>query len=58
MKIFTKVLSGIGFVSMLLGMGSMDSSSVAIPIALIFLGLGMFAFGGYLSDFFYLDDRK
>ena len=57
MKYFIRGFMGTGFVTMLLGMGSMDSASVILPICLIFLGLGMFALGGYLDVIFYSDDK-
>lgn len=57
MKIFTKALMYIGFALMLLGMGSMDSASMIVPVCLLFAGLGMFAFGGHLSEVYYTDER-
>ena len=45
MKYFFKVLGSLGFISMLLGMGMMDSASVVLPITMIFAGIATFYYG-------------
>ena len=50
MKTFFKVISGMGFTTMLIGLGMMDSASVALPIAMIFSGIGTFYFGMRMVD--------
>ena len=43
---------------MLIGMGSMDSDSVAVPIAMIFLGIALFAFSSYVDDWYVWNERR
>lgn len=50
MKYFVKSLKFIGFIAMLLGMGSMDSAYVAVPIAMMFLGIALFVFGNHVEE--------
>lgn len=50
MKRFFKIISGMGFTTMLIGLGMMDSASVALPIAMIFAGIGTFYFGARMED--------
>lgn len=50
MKTFFKVISGMGFTTMLIGLGMMDSPSVALPISMIFAGIGAFYFGARMVD--------
>lgn len=35
---------------MLIGMGMMDSPSVVVPVIMMFLGIGMFAYGARMVD--------
>lgn len=50
MKRFFKIISGMGFTTMLIGMGMMDSPSVALPITMIFAGIGAFYLGARMVD--------
>ena len=50
MRHFYKVLSGIGFITALLGMGCMDSASMALPIVMLFGGLLTFYFGMRMAE--------
>lgn len=50
MKTFFKVISGMGFTTMLIGLGMMDSPSVALPITMIFAGIGAFYLGARMVD--------
>lgn len=50
MKLFFRIISGMGFVTALFGMGAMDSAQVALPIALVFAGIGAYALGSKLED--------
>lgn len=50
MKRFFKIISGMGFTTMLIGLGMMDSASVALPISMIFAGIGAFYFGARMVD--------
>lgn len=50
MRHFYKVLSGIGFITALLGMGCMDSASMALPIVMLFGGLTTFYFGMRMAE--------
>lgn len=50
MKSLFKIISGIGFVTALLGMGCMDSASIAIPVVMLFGGLAAFYFGLKMAD--------
>lgn len=50
MKRLFKIISGMGFTSMLIGLGMMDSPSVALPITMIFAGIGAFYFGARMVD--------
>lgn len=50
MKRVLSVLEGIGFILMMIGMGSMDSASVVIPMVLTFGGIGMMCAGSRLED--------
>ena len=52
MKHLIRIFMGTGFVTMLIGMGAMDSTSLIVPICIMGLGIGMFAFGGYLDSYF------
>ena len=45
-----KVLSGMGFITALLGMGCMDSASMALPIVMLFGGLLTFYFGMRMAE--------
>ena len=45
MKTFFKIVSGMGFTAMLLGMGAMDSDIIALPIAMMFAGIAVCYFG-------------
>lgn len=42
---FYKILSGIGFTTTLIGLGCMDSASMALPIVMVFGGLLTFYYG-------------
>ena len=50
MKRFFKIISGMGFTTMLIGLGMMDSASVVLPIAMIFAGIGAFYLGMRMVD--------
>lgn len=50
MKRFFKIISGMGFTTMLIGLGMMDSASVVLPVAMIFAGIGAFYFGMRMVD--------
>ena len=50
MKRFFKIISGIGFITALLGMGCMDSASMALPIVMLFGGLLTFYFGMRMAE--------
>lgn len=50
MKRLFKVISGMGFTTMFIGLGMMDSASVALPIAMIFAGIGVFYIGARMVD--------
>jgi hypothetical protein len=50
MRTFFKIISGMGFISALLGMGAMDSDLTALPITMIFAGLAVFCFGMHQMD--------
>ena len=50
MKRLFKIISGMGFTTMLIGMGMMDSASVALPIVMIFAGIGAFYLGAKMED--------
>lgn len=52
MKHLIRIFMGTGFVTMLIGMGAMDSTSLIVPICTMILGIGMFAFGGYLDSYY------
>ena len=52
MKHLIRIFMGTGFVTMLIGMGAMDSESIIVPICVTCLGIGMFAFGGYLDSYY------
>ena len=59
MKYLIKGFMGIGFAIMFIGLGCMDSASIVIPAFLLFLGLGMFAFGGYMDSYYeWYEERK
>ena len=58
MRYLFRTFEGIGFISMLIGMGSMDSDSVAVPIAMIFLGIALFAFSSYVDDWYVWNERR
>ena len=44
MKKMFKAISGIGFVAILIGGGAMDSASPIVPIAIICVGIALYAF--------------
>ena len=44
MKKVFKAISGIGFVAILIGGGAMDSASPIVPIAIICVGVALYAF--------------
>lgn len=50
MKRFFRAISGIGFVAVLIGGGAMSSPSLIVPIAIIFIGIGLYAFGTYMEE--------
>lgn len=50
MKRFFKIISGMGFTTMLIGLGMMDSPSVALPITMMFAGIGVFYLGARMVD--------
>ena len=50
MKRFFKIISGMGFTTMFIGLGMMDSASIALPIVMIFAGLGAFYLGARMED--------
>ncbi len=50
MKRLFKIISGMGFTTMLIGLGMMDSASVVLPIVMIFAGLGAFYLGARMED--------
>lgn len=50
MKRLFKIISGMGFTTMLIGLGMMDSASVALPISMIFAGIGAFYLGARMVD--------
>ena len=50
MKRLFKIISGMGIITSLIGMGLMDSASVALPITMIFAGLASFVFGMRMDD--------
>lgn len=50
MKRFFKIISGMGFITALLGMGCMDSASMALPIVMLFGGLLTFYFGMRMAE--------
>ena len=52
MKWFIRGFMVIGFSTMLLGMGSMDSESIIVPLCMTFLGIGMMAFSGYVDSWY------
>ena len=45
MKRLFKIISGMGFTTMLIGLGMMDSASVVLPITMIFAGIATFYYG-------------
>ena len=53
MRYIIKFLSGIGFVTMVIGMGAMDSESKVIPMILAFAGVGVFYGFSRLEDQIY-----
>ena len=53
MRYIIKFLSGIGFVTMLIGMGAMDSESKVVPMILAFAGVGVFYGFSRLEDWIY-----
>lgn len=50
MKRLFKIISGMGFITALLGMGCMDSTSMALPIVMLFGGLLTFYFGMRMAE--------
>lgn len=58
MKYLINGFVGTGFTAMLIGMGSMDSASIIGPACIMFLGIGMMAFGGYLSQLYSIDNER
>lgn len=50
MRNLFKALSNMGIITFLIGMGMMDSASVALPITMIFAGIGAFYFGARMVD--------
>lgn len=59
MKYLIKGFMGVGFTTMLFGMGAMDSPSLIVPALIMALGLGMFAFGGYLDSYYeWYEERR
>lgn len=50
MKRFFKIISGMGFITALLGMGCMDSASMTLPIVMLFGGLLTFYFGMRMTE--------
>ncbi len=59
MKILIRVIMLIGFLLILVGAGGMDSESVIIPLLMTALGVGMFAFGGYLDSYYeWYEERR
>lgn len=45
MKTLFRIISGMGFTTMLLGVGMMDSDITALPITMMFAGIAVFYFG-------------
>lgn len=52
MKKMFNAISGIGFVSTLIGCGAMDSASPIIPIAIICVGITLCAFGSRMGELY------
>lgn len=52
-----KIVSGMGFTTMLLGMGAMDSDMTALPITMIFAGIAVCYFGMRKVDEYARSDR-
>lgn len=50
MKRLFKIISGMGFTTMFIGLGMMDSASFVLPIVMIFAGLGAFYLGARMED--------
>ena len=50
MKGFFRIISSMGVITALLGMGAMDSDLIALPITMIFAGLAVFCFGMHQMD--------
>lgn len=59
MKYFIKAFMGTGFVATLIGMSAMDSNTIIAPILITILGIGMFAFGGYIDSYYeWYEERR
>lgn len=50
MRYFFNFLRAFGFCTMLTGMSAMDSDIVAIPIAMMLAGLGVFFAGSHFKE--------
>lgn len=45
MKKMFNAISGIGFVSTLIGCGAMDSASTILPLMIVLIGIALYAIG-------------
>ena len=50
MKLFFRIISGMGFVTTLIGIGAMDSTQLALPITMVFAGIGAYVLGTKMED--------
>ena len=50
MKVFFRIISGMGFVTTLIGMGAMDSTQLTLPITMVFAGIGAYVLGTKMED--------
>ena len=49
MRLFFRTISGMGFITAIIGMSAMDSAQVALPITMIFAGIGAYIFGSKME---------
>lgn len=50
MRIFSRVLEGIGFVMLMLGGAGMDNASLILPVIIVFSGIGVMTAGWRLDE--------